>query len=95
MQIHFEASQFAVVLRENNDLLGYCGFMHHPEVPDDVRAEMDLEERRLGIVREKQPLPEMIPEDVRSELDHEARLAAEKMHMQLTEGQEPPVDDEE
>ncbi len=29
-------SQFAVVLRENNDVIGYCGFMHHPEVPDEV-----------------------------------------------------------
>ncbi|MBO0696237.1 MAG: GNAT family N-acetyltransferase, partial [Verrucomicrobia bacterium] len=26
-------SQFAVVLPANNDVLGYCGFMHHPEMP--------------------------------------------------------------
>jgi RimJ/RimL family protein N-acetyltransferase len=37
------ASQFAVVLRENNDLLGYCGFMHHPEVPDDVEIGYRLD----------------------------------------------------
>jgi RimJ/RimL family protein N-acetyltransferase len=29
-------SPFAVVLRENTDLLGYCGFLHHPEVPEEV-----------------------------------------------------------
>jgi ribosomal-protein-alanine N-acetyltransferase len=29
-------SQFAVVLRENNQVLGYCGFLHHPEVPNEV-----------------------------------------------------------
>jgi hypothetical protein len=67
----------------------------HPEVPDDVRAEMDLEERRLGIVREKQPLPEMIPEDVRSELDHEARLADERAQVRLSEGKQPLDEEEE
>jgi RimJ/RimL family protein N-acetyltransferase len=29
-------SQFAVVLRENNQVLGYCGFLHHPEVPNEI-----------------------------------------------------------
>jgi len=29
-------SPFAVVLRETNDVLGYCGFLHHPEVPGEV-----------------------------------------------------------
>jgi RimJ/RimL family protein N-acetyltransferase len=29
-------SPFAVVLRENSEVLGYCGFLHHPEVPGDV-----------------------------------------------------------
>jgi hypothetical protein len=67
----------------------------HPEVPDDVLAEMDLEERRLGIVREKQPLPEMIPEDVRSELDHEARLADERAQVRLSEGKQPLDEEEE
>jgi hypothetical protein len=67
----------------------------HPEVPEDVRAEMDLEERRLGSVPEQPPLPEMVPEDVRSELDHEARVAAEKVQVRLSEGQQPPVDEEE
>ena len=66
-----------------------------PEVPEDVRAELDLEERRSGRFSPTPAVPEMVPEDVRSELDHEARLAAEKMHMQDTEGQQPPVDEEE
>jgi hypothetical protein len=70
--------------------------MHmHTKVPEDVRAELDLEERRSGRLLETRPAPDMVPEDVRSELDHEARLAAEQMHMQLTEGQQPPVDEEE
>jgi ribosomal-protein-alanine N-acetyltransferase len=29
-------SPFAVVLRGNNEVLGYCGFLHHPEVPEEV-----------------------------------------------------------
>jgi ribosomal-protein-alanine N-acetyltransferase len=29
-------SPFAVVLRENSEVLGYCGFLHHPEVPGEV-----------------------------------------------------------
>jgi RimJ/RimL family protein N-acetyltransferase len=29
-------SPFAVVLRENAEVLGYCGFLHHPEVPGEV-----------------------------------------------------------
>jgi RimJ/RimL family protein N-acetyltransferase len=27
---------FAVVRRENTEVLGYCGFLHHPEVPEEV-----------------------------------------------------------
>jgi [ribosomal protein S5]-alanine N-acetyltransferase len=29
-------SPFAVVLRENTEVLGYCGFLHHPELPGEV-----------------------------------------------------------
>jgi ribosomal-protein-alanine N-acetyltransferase len=29
-------SPFAVVRRENTEVLGYCGFLHHPEVPEEV-----------------------------------------------------------
>jgi RimJ/RimL family protein N-acetyltransferase len=29
-------SPFAVILRENPGVLGYCGFLHHPEVPEEV-----------------------------------------------------------
>jgi [ribosomal protein S5]-alanine N-acetyltransferase len=36
-------SQFAVVLRENNDVLGYCGFLHHPELPDEVEIGYRLD----------------------------------------------------
>jgi [ribosomal protein S5]-alanine N-acetyltransferase len=36
-------SQFAVVLRENNSVLGYCGFLHHPEVPGEVEIGYRLD----------------------------------------------------
>jgi RimJ/RimL family protein N-acetyltransferase len=36
-------SQFAVVLHENNDVLGYCGFLHHPEVPEEVEIGYRLD----------------------------------------------------
>jgi [ribosomal protein S5]-alanine N-acetyltransferase len=36
-------SQFAVVLRENNNVLGYCGFLHHPEVPDEIEIGYRLD----------------------------------------------------
>jgi len=36
-------SQFAVVLRENNDVLGYCGFLHHPEMPEEVEIGYRLD----------------------------------------------------
>ena len=29
-------SQFAVTLRGENAVIGYCGFLHHPEVPGEV-----------------------------------------------------------
>ena len=36
-------SQFAVVLRENNDVLGYCGFLHHAELPEEVEIGYRLD----------------------------------------------------
>src|SRR5215468_2199036 len=36
-------SQFALVLRENNDVLGYCGFLHHAELPDEVEIGYRLD----------------------------------------------------
>jgi ribosomal-protein-alanine N-acetyltransferase len=36
-------SPFAVVLRENPSVLGYCGFLHHPEVPEDVEIGYRLD----------------------------------------------------
>jgi len=29
-------SQFAVVSRSEDAVIGYCGFLHHPEVPGEV-----------------------------------------------------------
>jgi RimJ/RimL family protein N-acetyltransferase len=36
-------SQFAVVLRDNKNVLGYCGFLHHPEVPEEVEIGYRLD----------------------------------------------------
>jgi RimJ/RimL family protein N-acetyltransferase len=47
-------SPFAVVLRENNDTLGYCGFLHHPEVPGEVEIGYRLDPAywNLGLITE-------------------------------------------
>jgi RimJ/RimL family protein N-acetyltransferase len=36
-------SQFAVVLHENSRVLGYCGFLHHPEMPEEVEIGYRLD----------------------------------------------------
>jgi RimJ/RimL family protein N-acetyltransferase len=36
-------SPFAVVLRENSAVLGYCGFLHHPELPDEIEIGYRLD----------------------------------------------------
>jgi len=36
-------SPFAVVHRENSEVLGYCGFLHHPEVPGEVEIGYRLD----------------------------------------------------
>jgi [ribosomal protein S5]-alanine N-acetyltransferase len=36
-------SPFAVVLCENNNVLGYCGFLHHAEVPEEVEIGYRLD----------------------------------------------------
>jgi hypothetical protein len=63
------------------------------EVPEDVLAEMDTEERRQTGAGSPPPMPEAVPEEVRSELDHEKRLAGERALLQVAEGS-PPVDDD-
>ncbi|MBO0696494.1 MAG: GNAT family N-acetyltransferase, partial [Verrucomicrobia bacterium] len=41
-------SQFAVVLPANNDVLGYCGFMHHPQMPEEVEIGYRLDPAHWG-----------------------------------------------
>ena len=53
------------------------------EIPEDVKAELDLEARR-GSVALASPAPEQLPEDVRSELDRDARVADAKAAGTLT-----------
>jgi RimJ/RimL family protein N-acetyltransferase len=36
-------SPFAVILHENHDLLGYCGFLHHAELPEEVEIGYRLD----------------------------------------------------
>jgi ribosomal-protein-alanine N-acetyltransferase len=36
-------SQFAVIFRGNNELIGYCGFLHHPELPEEVEIGYRLD----------------------------------------------------
>ena len=55
------------------------------EIPEDVKAELDLEARR-GSGALASPAPEQLPEDVRSELDRDARLFDEKAAGTLTAG---------
>jgi len=35
-------SQFAVVSRGEHAVIGYCGFHHHPEVPERLRSGTDF-----------------------------------------------------
>ncbi len=36
-------SPFAVVLRQSNQVLGYCGFLHHPELPGEIEIGYRLD----------------------------------------------------
>jgi hypothetical protein len=63
------------------------------DVPEDVRAELDADERRLHPEPTFGAAIESLPEDVLSERDLEARLASEAARQQLAEGS-PPADEE-
>jgi hypothetical protein len=63
------------------------------EVPDDVRAEMDADERRVKAEPVLGAPAAEVPEDVLSELDREARLGHQEILRRLAEG-EPPSDEE-
>lgn len=47
-------SPFAVVLRETKDVLGYCGFLHHPELPGEVEIgyRLDPSYWKRGLITE-------------------------------------------
>ncbi|MDQ6669957.1 MAG: hypothetical protein M3069_04290 [Chloroflexota bacterium] len=63
------------------------------EVPDDVRAELDTEERRM----QAEPVPagsrDAVPEDVPGERDREAPSGQEEVRGRLAEGR-PPAEEE-
>ena len=66
------------------------------EIPEDVKAEMDLEARRLGVTPSRTPtLPEAVPEDVRAEIDHQARVTEAHAVGTLTDDGPPVADIEE
>jgi hypothetical protein len=63
------------------------------DVPEDVRAELDAEQRRT-VAEPVFGVPiEEVPEDAIAERDLEARLGQEEMRQRLTEGR-PPAEDE-
>jgi hypothetical protein len=65
-----------------------------PELPEDVRAELDLEERRQRVTTDGLGTPlKLVPEDVLSEQDREARLGSEDLQLRLQEGSPPAADD--
>lgn len=65
-----------------------------PELPEDVRAELDLEERRQGVARDGlSGAFKLVPEDVLSEQDREARLGTEDLQRRLQEGTPPAADE--
>jgi hypothetical protein len=67
-----------------------------PELPEDVRAEIDLEERRQGVVTPAPPAAaaEPIPEDVLSEEDLQARVASQEQELHLAEGRQPAEEED-
>ena len=67
---------------------------HQLDVPEDVLAEMDVEERRRHAAPPA-PVSQPIPEEVLSELDQEARRASEQERTQLSEGTPPAASDED
>jgi hypothetical protein len=60
-----------------------------PEVPDDVRAESDVENRRAQTAPDVLPSTDVVPEDVLSERDREARAA------QVVRPDDLPLEEEE
>ncbi len=63
------------------------------DVPEEVLAELDAEQRRTrGEPLLAAPIEE-VPEDVIAERDLEARLGHEELRQRLTEGR-PPAEDE-
>ena len=77
-------------------LQGRPSMQSRPELPEDVRAEIDLEERRQGVVTRvpRAATAEPIPEDVLSEEDLQARAASQEQELRLTEGRPPAQADE-
>jgi hypothetical protein len=68
--------------------------MHNAEnVPEDVRAELDADERRLQPEATADVPPQAVPDDVLGERDREARLGHEDVRQRLTEGR-PPAEEE-
>jgi hypothetical protein len=63
------------------------------EVPEDVRAELDADERRVRAEPVLTAPAVEVPEDVLSELDREAQMGDQEVIRRLAEG-EPPADEE-
>ena len=61
-----------------------------PDIPEDIRAENDVEERLGGAAAEHLPAADVVPEDVLGERDHEERMARARDN---DEGQPPAEED--
>jgi hypothetical protein len=63
------------------------------DVPEDVRAELDAEEKRMRAEPLLRAPVEQVPEDVIAERDLEARSAEQELHQHVIEGR-PVAEDE-
>jgi hypothetical protein len=88
-------SQPGAASRRTSDALVDEQAVESVEVPEDVRAELDADARRVKAEpRLSRPAVE-VPEDVLSELDREGRLGQEEALQRLAEGEPPAEEDPE
>lgn len=65
------------------------------DLPEDVRAELDTEDRRRRAEPAQATAAQAVPEDVLGERDLEARVAGEQIRQQIAEGTPPADEDSE
>jgi hypothetical protein len=78
--------------REPVDTAALVGGPGVEEVPEDVRAEEDAEDRVATAALIGSPADEPLPDDVLAERDREMRLAQEELRLRQAEGRPPDLD---